>query len=255
MEYIMLEARGIYKAFGNLEVLRGVDLLVKQGTTTAILGPSGSGKTTLLRCLNLLERPDRGLIRVDHMRINAEKLRHRDIVPFRRNMSFVFQSHNLFKNKTALENIMIGLVRVQKKSRKEAREIAFHYLDKVNLLDKADYYASQLSGGQQQRVGIARAIALSPKVVLLDEPTSALDPELVGEVLAVMESIALEGITMVVVTHELNFARRAADYVIFMDQGVIAEEGSPEKIFKNSSVERTRQFLGKFAWVADGGGI
>jgi L-cystine transport system ATP-binding protein len=251
----MLEARGIRKAFGNLEVLKGIDLFVKQGTSTVILGPSGSGKTTLLRCLNLLEKPDRGVIRVDNMEINAEKLKRRDIVPFRRNMSFVFQAHNLFKNKTALENITIGLIKVQKKSRKEARETALYYLSKVNLLDKAGSYASQLSGGQQQRVGIARALALNPKVVLLDEPTSALDPELVGEVLAVMESIAKEGITMVVVTHELSFAIRAADYVIFMDQGIIAEEGAPEQVFRNSRQERTRQFLGKFAFVYAGEGI
>jgi ABC-type polar amino acid transport system ATPase subunit len=251
----MLEARGIYKAFGPLKVLRGIDLSVKQGTTTVILGPSGSGKTTLLRCLNLLERPDKGIIRVGDMEVNAENLKKHDIVPFRRNMSFVFQSHNLFKNKTALENIMIGLVKVQKKTKKEAKDTALYYLEKVNLSDKADCYASQLSGGQQQRVGIARAIALNPKVVLLDEPTSALDPELVGEVLAVMESIAGEGITMVVVTHELHFAISAADYVIFMDQGVIAEEGSPEQLFKNSTQERTRQFLGKFSYMSAGEGI
>jgi L-cystine transport system ATP-binding protein len=255
MESVMLKARGIHKAFGGLEVLKGIDISVRQGTTTVILGPSGSGKTTLLRCLNLLERPDRGIIKVGDMEIDAEKLKKRDIVPFRRNMSFVFQAHNLFKNKTALENIMIGLVKVQKKSKEEAREIAFHYLDKVNLLDKADCYASQLSGGQQQRVGIARAIALSPKVVLFDEPTSALDPELVGEVLGAMESLAKEGITMVVVTHELSFAMRAADYVIFMDQGIIAEEGSPEQVFKNSTLERTRQFLGKFSFISAGEGI
>jgi ABC-type polar amino acid transport system ATPase subunit len=254
---VMLEVKNLHKAFGTLEVLKGVDLTVRQGTTTAILGPSGSGKTTLLRCLNLLEQPDKGTIRVDDLEIEAGKLHRRDTVAFRRKMSFVFQQHNLFRNKTALENIMIGLVMVQKKPKKEARDIALHYLDKVNLLDKADSYASQLSGGQQQRVGIARAIALAPKVVLLDEPTSALDPELVGEVLSVMEDIAREGITMVVVTHEMGFAMRAADYVIFMDEGIIAEEGLPEKIFGHSSLERTKQFLGNFniSYMLNGEGI
>lgn len=251
----MLEVRGIYKAFDKLEVLKGIDLTVNQGSTTVILGPSGSGKTTLLRCLNLLERPDKGTIKIGDHQITAGNILNKDIVPFRRNTSFVFQQYNLFKNKTALENIMIGLIKVQKKHYTEAKEIGLHYLDKVNLSGKADSYASQLSGGEQQRVGIARALALNPKVVLFDEPTSALDPELVGDVLMVMKNIAKEGITMVVVTHEMGFAREAADHVIFMDQGVIVEEGTPDQVLRYSSEERTKQFFSRISSIDYGSGI
>lgn len=239
----MIQLKQIKKAFGKQEVLKGIDLTVKKGQVIAILGPSGSGKTTLLRCINFLEHADEGQISIDELSVNCNKANKKDILAVRRNTSMVFQQYNLFRHKTVIDNIMEGLVIVQKKSKTDARKIAEEMLAKVGLEHKADAYPAQLSGGQQQRVGIARAMALNPKVILFDEPTSALDPELVGEVLAVIKKIADEGITMIVVTHEMQFAQEVADHVVFMDGGVIVEQGDPQQFFRYPKEERTKQFL------------
>ncbi len=238
----------ITKRFGKLEVLKGIDLQIEKGSTTVIIGPSGSGKTTLLRCLNLLEMPTSGSIELDsfHLQfIENKPLKQEGIISYRKQTGMVFQSYNLFPHKTSLENVMEGPIIVQKRSKEEARKKAQMLLGKVGLGDKADAYPHQLSGGQQQRVGIARAMALDPSVLLFDEPTSALDPELVGEVLKVMKDLASEGMTMIVVTHEMNFARNVADKVVFIDNGHIEEEGTPEQIFDRSTNERTLQFLNR----------
>ncbi len=239
----MLELKNIHKSFGQNGILKGVDLKVEKGDVVVILGPSGSGKTTLLRCINHLEEADEG--RINYIGIDKEinKLTNKDIAKIRYNTSFVFQNYNLFKNKTAIQNVMEPLMVVHKKSKKEAHEIALGALTKVGMADKADSYPSQLSGGQQQRVGIARALATDPKLILFDEPTSALDPERVGEVLEVMKKLAGEGVTMIVVTHEMNFARDVASKVVFMDGGVVVEEGSSEQLFRHPKEERTKQFL------------
>jgi len=239
----MISIKNIHKAYGDNEVLKGVDLTVKKGGVVVILGPSGSGKTTLLRCINFLEHADEGMIGIDGYIKNFKGIAKKDIYEIRRKTAMVFQHYNLFKNKTVLENVMEGLVVVQKKSKSEARATAVRLLDKVGLGDKLDAYPSQISGGQQQRVGIARALALEPEVILFDEPTSALDPELVGEVLDIIRKVADEGITMIVVTHEIGFARDVADRVIFMDGGVIVEEGKPEFILAAPKHERTKEFL------------
>lgn len=239
----MIQLTQIKKSFGKQEVLKGIDLTVKKGQVIAILGPSGSGKTTLLRCINFLEHADQGQITIDDLSVNCNKASKKEIISVRRNTSMVFQQYNLFRHKTVIENIMEGLVVVQKKAKPEARKIAEEMLAKVGLEHKADAYPAQLSGGQQQRVGIARAMALNPKVILFDEPTSALDPELVGEVLAVIKKIADEGITMIVVTHEMQFAQEVADHVVFMDGGVIVEQGDPQQFFRYPKEERTKQFL------------
>jgi cystine transport system ATP-binding protein len=246
----MIHVKNVHKRFDKLEVLRGIDLQVKQGETVVIIGPSGSGKTTLLRCLNLLEVPTEGTISLGdatlHFSPNA-KIKPQDMVAFRKQTGMVFQGYNLFPHMTALENVMEGPVTVQKRSKQEARQKAVQLLQKVGLGDRAHMYPHQLSGGQQQRVGIARAMALDPKVILFDEPTSALDPELVGEVLKVMKELAQEGMTMVVVTHEMQFAREVADKVVFIDQGQIVEEGSPEYVFEQSENERVHQFLNRIS--------
>lgn len=243
----MLQLNHIHKSFGTNEVLKDVSLEVPTGSVTVIIGPSGSGKTTLLRGINFLEPSDQGEIVLDDLRVDVAKATKKEIHQLRKETAMVFQSYNLFANKTALENITEGLLVVKKLSKTEALEKANYYLQKVGLLDKANFYPSQLSGGQQQRIGIARALALDPKVILFDEPTSALDPELVGEVLQTMKQAAEEeNRTMVVVTHEMAFAREAADHVIFMEGGHIVEQGKPEEILDQPREKRTQEFLARF---------
>jgi L-cystine transport system ATP-binding protein len=240
----MISVKGLYKQFDKLEVLKGLDLDIERGKVIVLIGPSGSGKTTFLRCLNVLETPTKGVISIDDETLDfSNPVSNKRVASFRRQTGMVFQSYNLFPHMTALENVMEGPVTVKKESKDVVRQRAEALLNKVGLGDKLDYYPFQLSGGQQQRVGIARALAMGPKVMLFDEPTSALDPELVGEVLKVMKDLANEGMTMVVVTHEMRFAKEAADEVLFLDQGVIVERGKPEQIFSNPKEERTKQFL------------
>jgi L-cystine transport system ATP-binding protein len=240
----MISVKGLYKQFDKLEVLKGLDLEIERGKVIVLIGPSGSGKTTFLRCLNVLETPTKGVISIDDETLDfSNSISNKRVASFRRQTGMVFQSYNLFPHMTALENVMEGPVTVKKESKEAVRKRAEALLNKVGLGDKLDYYPFQLSGGQQQRVGIARALAMEPKVMLFDEPTSALDPELVGEVLKVMKDLANEGMTMVVVTHEMRFAREAADEVLFLDQGVIVERGKPEQIFSNPKEARTKQFL------------
>lgn len=241
----MIQLEQISKSFGKHEVLHHIDLQVKKGEVVVILGPSGSGKTTLLRCINYLEKPDAGQITIGDLHVDTKHPTKKEIHALRQQTAMVFQQYNLFKHKTALENVMEGLTIVRKIPKDKAREISVQVLEKVGLGTKLDHYPSQLSGGQQQRVGIARALALNPEVILFDEPTSALDPELVGEVLSVIRKIAKEGITMIVVTHEMDFARDVANHVVFMDGGVVVEEGTPEEIFQRPKEERTRQFLSR----------
>jgi cystine transport system ATP-binding protein len=240
-------AEGVEKAFGDNEVLKGVSFTVPRGTATTVIGPSGSGKTTLLRALNALDVPDAGVIRVggdDGVEIDFSKPVAKDqLRRYRAQSGFVFQSHNLFPHKTVLQNVIEGPVIVQKRPKDEAVAEAVELLGQVGLAEKRDQYPFQLSGGQQQRVGIARALALKPKVVLFDEPTSALDPELVGEVLSVIRDLAVEGWTLVIVTHEIQFARQVSDQVLFTDQGVILEKGPPAEVIGDPKEERTRQFL------------
>ncbi len=248
-EYV-LEAVGIRKRYGHNEVLRGVSFGVHRGDVKAVLGPSGSGKSTMLRCLALLEPVDAGEVRLEGRRIGVREaggrllpLPERVLAKERSEIGMVFQRFNLFPHLTALGNVMIGLTEVRGKSNTEAREIAKTMIERVGLAQRASFYISELSGGQQQRVAIARALVMNPKVMLFDEPTSALDPELVGEVLAVMEELAREGMTMVVVTHEIGFAKRVADRVIMMDAGAIIEDAPPDQFFGNPQQERTRKFL------------
>ena len=239
----VLEITGIHKAFGNLEVLKGVDLKVEKGDVVAILGPSGSGKTTLLRCINFLEKADEGSITFDGKTHNFKTISKKEIAEIRLHTGFVFQNYNLFANKTALQNVTQGLITVRKMPKEEANKIGMEMLEKVGMADRADYYPSQLSGGQQQRVAIARALAPDPEIIYFDEPTSALDPELIGEVLNVMKDLAKEGRTMIVVTHEMSFARDVSNKTIFMENGVICEEGESKEFFRNPKKERTREFL------------
>lgn len=239
----MLELKNITKSFGGAPVLKGVDLTVRKGDVVAVLGPSGSGKTTLLRIADFFERADSGEMIFDGVRLDLSSVGHAKIAEIRRKTGFVFQNYNLFLNMTALENVTAGLRIVRGLSKREADEIGRHSLAEVGMLERADYYPAALSGGQQQRIGIARAIAANPEVIYLDEPTSALDPELVGEVLAVIRKLAAEGRTMVLVTHELEFARRVATRIVFMADGKVVEENEPEAFFRNPREERTRQFL------------
>lgn len=239
----MIEIKNIHKKFGKNEVLKGASIKVNKGEVVVILGPSGSGKTTLLRCINFLEKADQGELSIGETNVNFKNATKKEILKIRRQTAMVFQSYNLFQNKTAIENVMEGLVIARKVPKREAEEVSKKLLDKVGLADKYNYYPVQLSGGQQQRVGIARALALNPEAILFDEPTSALDPELVGEVLSVMKQVAKEGMTMVVVTHEMSFAKDIASRVIFMEGGVVVEEGTPNDIFTNPKEERTKQFL------------
>ena len=237
---VMISIRVLHKHFGNLEVLKGIDLDVHRGEKVVILGPSGSGKSTMLRCINALEDPDKGTITVDGIEVTS---RRTNINKLREHLGMVFQRFNLWPHKTVLENVMLGQMVVSGKDKETARKKAIETLTRVGLAAKAEDYPVRLSGGQQQRVGIARALAMDPKAILFDEPTSALDPELVGEVLAVMKSLADEGMTMVVVTHEIGFAREVADHVVFMDGGVIVEQGHPSEVLVNPKEERTRAFL------------
>jgi cystine transport system ATP-binding protein len=237
-------AEGVRKAFGDNEVLKGVSFRVTAGSVTTVIGPSGSGKTTLLRALNALDIPDAGVIRVGDEELDFAKPVAKDAVRrYRAQSGFVFQSHNLFPHKTVLQNVTEGPIAVQKRPREEAEAAARELLGQVGLADKRDQYPYQLSGGQQQRVGIARALAMRPKVVLFDEPTSALDPELVGEVLSVIKDLAVEGWTLIVVTHEIQFARQVSNQVLFTDRGVILEKGTPDEVIGAPKEERTRQFL------------
>ena len=239
----MLEIRNLRKAFGPLQVLKGIDLDVNKGDVVAILGSSGSGKTTMLRCLNFLERADAGTMDFDGRRIELHRATHAEINALRRRTGFVFQNYNLFANKTALQNVTEGLIIARKMPRRTAEELAHAQLVKVGMEDRADYYPSQLSGGQQQRVAIARAMAADPEILYFDEPTSALDPELTGEVLTVMRQLAQEGHTMLVVTHEMDFARHVANRVVFMEQGVIVEQNTAEAFFNDPQQPRTQEFL------------
>ena len=244
----MIKLENIHKSFGSTEVLKGVSIEVPTGSVTVILGPSGSGKTTLLRSINFLEPADKGTMILDDKVFDMASASKKEILEVRRNTAMVFQNYNLFANMTALENVKEGLVLVQKMGRYEALIKAEYYLEKVGMINREHFYPVQLSGGQQQRVGIARALALNPKVILFDEPTSALDPELVGEVLEIMKKIAKEeNSTMIVVTHEIGFARDVADQVIFMEGGVVVETGEPRDIIENPKEERTRKFLARFS--------
>lgn len=243
----VMRAEKITKRYGRNEVLKGVDFAVNRGEVKAILGPSGSGKSTLLRIMAMLEQPDSGELFLDNTRIGTtdkgKPLREATLAKQRQDIGMVFQRFNLFPHLDAVHNVMLALTQVQKLSRSDAQEKAMEFLSRVGLGDKHKQYPSELSGGQQQRVAIARALVLNPKIMLFDEPTSALDPELVGEVLEVMEKLAEEGMTMVVVTHEVRFARRAADLVTLFDEGVIVEQGEPEQFFENPTHERTKKFL------------
>lgn len=239
----MLEIKNIRKSFDGQEVLRGVDIKVEKGDVVTILGPSGSGKTTLLRCINFLEKADEGTMIFDRECLKLNSVHKKEIAEIRRKTSFVFQNYNLFRNKTALQNVTEGLMIARKMSKPQAVEIGKRALDKVGLSDRYDFYPHQMSGGQQQRVGIARAIATEPELILFDEPTSALDPELIGGVLEVMRRLASEGMTMLVVTHEMNFARNVGTKVIFMDKGMVVEKNTPKEFFESPQVERTKQFL------------
>ena len=241
----MLEVKNIHKKFGSNEVLKGVDFKVEKGSVIAVLGNSGSGKTTLLRCISFLEQADKGEITFDDFHKDITAVTRKEIRQLRMKMGFVFQGYNLFRNKTALDNVLEGLTIARKISPEEAKKKAMEMLEKVGMADRANFYPDQLSGGQQHRVAIARAIAYNPEVVLFDEPTSALDPEMVGEVLNLMKQLAADGMTMVVVTHEMGFAREVASRVIFINEGIIQEENKPEEFFKNPKNPRLRDFLSR----------
>ncbi|MDO4482746.1 MAG: amino acid ABC transporter ATP-binding protein [Bacillota bacterium] len=238
----MINVSNLHKSFGKLEVLKGIDEVIEKNEVVCVIGPSGSGKSTFLRCLNLLEEPTSGDILIDGVKINDPS---QDINEIRKKMGMVFQSFNLFPHKTTLENITLAPIKVNRISQAEAEKIGRDLLERVGLSDKADVYPRALSGGQKQRVAIARALAMQPEIMLFDEPTSALDPEMVGEVLEVMRELAHQGMTMVIVTHEMGFAREVADRVLFMDGGYIVEQGTPAEIFDNPQNERTQSFLSK----------
>ncbi|MFJ7952501.1 amino acid ABC transporter ATP-binding protein [Lysinibacillus sp. NPDC096418] len=242
----MLAIRDLHLSFNGTEILKGIDLTVNKGDVVTLIGPSGTGKTTLLRCINCLEHPSKGDITLSDLQLNYEAISKKEILQLRRKTAMVFQQFNLFKNKTVLENVMEAQMVVQGKKKEVAYKKSLEELEKVGLLDKLGSYPSELSGGQQQRVSIARALALEPEVILFDEPTSALDPELVGEVLRVIENVARAGMTIVLVTHEMSFAQSISTKVVFMDKGVIVEEGTPQCIFENSENERTKAFLNHF---------
>ncbi|MDY2814648.1 MAG: amino acid ABC transporter ATP-binding protein, partial [Dorea sp.] len=240
----MIEINNLHKSFGNLHVLKGIDFTAKQGEVIVIIGPSGMGKSTFLRCLNCIEHPEKGTIEIDGIKIDAQNCSEKERIALRKKTSMVFQNYNVFKNKTVLQNVMIPMTSVQKMPKEEAQEMALKYLGQVELLDKSNEYPSRLSGGQQQRVGIARAMAVNPKVILFDEPTSSLDPELVTGILDLIRKMAKEhNRTMIIVTHEMRFAQEIADRVLFMDEGIIIEEGTPQEVFNNPKNERTKRFL------------
>ena len=242
----MIEIKNIHKSFRGVEVLRGIDLSVQPGETVALIGSSGSGKSTLLRCINLLETPDEGEITIDDFHFRAGAVNRKVKQEARRRATMVFQNFNLFENKTALENVTEALKVVQKIPAKEAEEIGEEYLKRVGLLEKKNNYPAALSGGQQQRVAIARALALKPKIILFDEPTSALDPELVQEVLSVIRKVSKEKVTMLIVTHEMDFARDVADRIAFMDQGRILDISPAKEFFAHTANERVKQFLASY---------
>ena len=243
----MIKVTDLHKSFGELAVLKGIDFQADTGEVIVIIGPSGMGKSTFLRCINYIERPEKGIIEIDNVKVDAEKCTEKEIKQLRLKTSMVFQNYNIFKNKTVIENVMLPMTSVQKIEKEIAKERALQYLDQVGLLDKVNEYPSRLSGGQQQRVGIARAMAVNPKLILLDEPTSSLDPELVLGILDILRNLANEHKrTMIIVTHEMSFAKEIADRIIFMDDGRIIEEGTPEKIFSNPQNERTKRFLERF---------
>ena len=248
---MILEAKGIKKSFGKAEILKGLDLSIDKGDVVAILGRSGSGKTTLLRCLDFLEKADEGKLIFDGVEYDLKTITKKQIRELRLKTGFVFQSYNLFSNMTALENVMEGLVTARKINKKEALETSLSMLEKVGMLEWKDHYPIQLSGGQQQRVAIARALATKPEVIYFDEPTSALDPELTGEVLTVMKKLAEEGMTMIVVTHEMGFARRVANRVVFMEEGRVLEEGDPETIFTSPKEKRTQEFINRITVIQE----
>ncbi len=238
----IISIKGLHKYFGKNEVLKGIDLDIKKGEVVVIIGPSGSGKSTFLRTMNLLEVPTKGVVKFEGVDITDKK---NDIFKMREKMGMVFQQFNLFPNMTVLDNITLSPIKTKKVSKAEAESKAYDLLEKVGLKEKADAYPQSLSGGQQQRIAIARGLAMDPDVLLFDEPTSALDPEMVGEVLNVMQDLAKSGMTMAIVTHEMGFAREVADRVIFMDGGYIVEEGTPEEVFEHTKEARTKDFLGK----------
>lgn len=242
---VMVSIKNVYKHFGDNNVLNGVNIDIPKGQVVVILGPSGSGKTTLLRCINFLEKADEGSIAVNHYLLSVKEKKAAKIRTLRRKTAMVFQQYNLFRNRTALQNIMEGLVVVKRMTKREAEEKAEKALAAVGLADKRDFYPSQLSGGQQQRIGIARALVLEPDLLLFDEPTSALDPELVGEVLASIREVAEMGVTMIVVTHEIAFARDVANRVIFMEGGVVVEDGTPDEVINHPKTERAQAFLAR----------
>ena len=248
---MILEAKGIKKSFGKAEILKGLDLSIDKGDVVAILGRSGSSKTTLLRCLDFLEKADEGKLIFDGVEYDLKTITKKQIRELRLKTGFVFQSYNLFSNMTALENVMEGLVTARKINKKEALETSLSMLEKVGMLEWKDHYPIQLSGGQQQRVAIARALATKPEVIYFDEPTSALDPELTGEVLTVMKRLAEEGMTMIVVTHEMGFARRVANRVVFMEEGRVLEEGDPETIFTSPKEKRTQEFINRITVIQE----
>ncbi|MGH4121079.1 amino acid ABC transporter ATP-binding protein [Clostridium sp.] len=242
----MINIQNLHKSFCDNEILKGIDLRIAKGETTIVIGPSGSGKTTLLRCINLLEMPNSGTITIGNSKLTFGENKsptEKEILTLRKNTGMVFQGFHLFPHMTVVENIMEGLVTVLKQSKKVAHDTALMLLDKVGLTEKCDSYPHELSGGQQQRVAIARAMAIEPLVLLFDEPTSALDPELEAEVLKVMKELSLEGMTMVVVTHNMSFAREVADNIIFIDNGLITYKGTPEELFSNTASVRLKQFL------------
>lgn len=240
----MIKITDLHKSFGNLHVLKGIDFQAETGEVIVVIGSSGMGKSTFLRCLNYIERPEKGIIEIDNVKVNAEKCTEKEIRQLRLKTSMVFQNYNVFKNKTVLENVMLPMTSVQKLEKDEAKKKALHYLEQVGLMDKINEYPSRLSGGQQQRVGIARAIAVNPKLILLDEPTSSLDPKLVHGILNILRNLANEHKrTMIIVTHEMGFARDIADRIVFMDDGRIIEEGTPESLFSNPQHEITKKFL------------
>ena len=243
----MIKVENLKLSFGKNEVLKGINFKIEKGQVISIIGPSGSGKSTFLRSLNFLETASSGTITFGNETFDLSKINKKDINRLRKNTTMVFQNYNLFKNKTALENVIEGLLIVKKINRDEATKIGLKMLEKVGLKDKAEFYPNQLSGGQQQRVGIARAAAMSPEVILLDEPTSALDPELIGEVLKVIKDMVKENMTMIIVTHEMQFAREVSDYIVFMDGGTIVTEGKPEEIFVNSQNQRLQNFLKRYS--------
>ena len=243
----MIKVTDLHKSFGELAVLKGIDFQADTGEVIVIIGPSGMGKSTFLRCINYIERPEKGIIEIDNVKVDAEKCTEKEIKQLRLKTSMVFQNYNILKNKTVIENVMLPMTSVQKIEKEIAKEKALQYLDQVGLLDKINEYPSRLSGGQQQRVGIARAMAVNPQLILLDEPTSSLDPELVLGILDILRNLANEHKrTMIIVTHEMSFAKEIADRIIFMDDGRIIEEGTPEEIFSNPQNERTKRFLERF---------